>query len=324
MKALITGVTGQDGSFLAELLLSKGYEVYGTIRKTVNKTYENIEHLLYEKHFHLVEYDLTDTSTPYYLIKENFDEIYNLAAQSFVPTSWSMPWYTLTVNTQAVASWLELIRLFSPETKFYQASTSEMFGASPSPQNELTPFRPLQPYAISKLSAHHLVENYRERYGLFAVSGILFNHESERRGTQFVTRKISHAVAQIACGVTDKLELGNMYPKRDWGHAKDYVNAMYLMMQHHEPDTFVVGTGEQHHIWEFVDLAFKEIGKDPSDFVKTKPHLQRKNEVIDLKADYTKIYKTLSWQPKIRFQDLVFLMVERDIWNVKHGIIKSL
>jgi len=325
--ALITGITGQDGSYLAEFLLKKNYTVHGIIRKSTAVNYKNIETINTKIHLH--EMDLTSGIRFYNLIEKiKPDEIYNLGAQSFVPTSWDLPIYTHRVNGEAVLSCLDAIVRLNPQIKYYQASTSEMFGNSGRStsygQNEETPFNPLSPYAASKLYAHNLVEMYRSKYGLFAVSGILFNHESPKRGIEFVTRKISHAVAQIKLGYLNKLHLGNLTPRRDWGFAGDYVEAMWMMMQHKKADTFVIGTGETHPIYKFVELAFNYVDLVPKDFVVTTATLKRQNEVNYLKADFRKAKEILGWSPTVNFKELVEMMVERDIWNVKHGIIEKL
>lgn len=258
--ALITGITGQDGSYLADFLLSKGYSVYGLVRRKSKLDFNNAEHLKDKVHF--IFGDMTDQAS---LIRAmeiaNPDEIYNLAAQSFVTASWETPLSTADINAIGVTNILETIRLIKPKARFYQASTSEMFGkVQEIPQKESTPFYPRSPYGVSKLYGHWITKNYRESYGLYACSGILFNHESERRGEEFVTRKISTAVAKIKCGKQDILELGNLDAKRDWGHSEDYVKAMWLMLQQETPDDFVIATGENHSIREFVELAFKEVG----------------------------------------------------------------
>ena len=311
--ALITGVTGQDGSYLAELLLEKGYRVVGVVRRTSHDSYERIGHLL--ERIEIVPADLLDQHSLTTVIGDvKPDEIYNLAAQSFVPTSWSQPVLTGEFTALGVTRLLEAVRLASPGARFYQASSSEMFGkAVQTPQNERTPFYPRSPYGIAKVYGHWITVNYRESYGIHAVSGILFNHESPRRGLEFVTRKISHAVARIKLGLDDELRLGNLDARRDWGYAGDYVKAMWSMLQQPEPADYVVGTGETHTVRAFVERAFRHVGLDWQDHVQIDPALVRPAEVDLLQADAAKAREQLGWEPAVSFDDLVVMMVDADI-----------
>ncbi|MFH2019647.1 MAG: GDP-mannose 4,6-dehydratase [bacterium] len=314
-KALITGITGQDGSYLAELLLEKGYEVYGLTRRTSTPNYGRITHLVDK--IHLVSGDILDQHSLTQAVKEvQPDEVYNLAAQSFVKTSWEQPMFTGESTALGVTRMLEAVRFACPSAKFYQASSSEMFGkVKEIPQNEDTPFYPRSPYGVAKVYGHWITVNYRESYNLFAVSGILFNHESPRRGLEFVTRKISSTVAKIKYGKADKLHLGNPDSKRDWGFAKDYVEAMWLMLQQEKPEDFVISTGETHSVREFVEIAFDVAGiKDWEDkVVFADPRFTRPAEVDQLIGDASKAKKILGWEPKTKFADLVRLMVESDL-----------
>jgi len=313
-KAFITGITGQDGSYLAELLLKKGYQVYGLTRRTSTVTTERINHIIDK--IHLVEGDLLDQHSLTHLIKDiQPDEVYNLAAQSFVPSSFSQPVLTGEATALGVTRMLEAIRIGYPKAKFYQASSSEMFGkVKEVPQNEQTPFYPRSPYGVAKLYGHWITINYRESYKLFAVSGICFNHESPRRGTEFVTRKISLAVARIKLGKQKKLVLGNLDSKRDWGFTGDYVEAMWLMLQQKEPQDFVVGTGETHSVREFCEKAFHMVGIiNWQDYVESNQDFYRPAEVDLLIADPSKARKILKWQPKTSFDQLVKMMIEADI-----------
>jgi GDPmannose 4,6-dehydratase len=312
-KALITGITGQDGSYLAELLLSKGYEVWGMVRRSSTENFERIEHI--REKINLRQADLLDQLSIVNLIEEaRPDEIYNLAAQSFVPTSWVKPLLTGEFTALGVARMLEAIRLVNRKIKFYQASSSEMFGkVKETPQNENTPFYPRSPYGVAKVYGHFITVNYRESYDLFAVSGILFNHESPRRGKEFVTRKISDQVARIKSGLAKDLYLGNLDAKRDWGFAGDYVEAMWLMLQKDKPVDYVVGTGETHSVREFAEIAFAHVGLDYAQYVKTDPKLIRPAEVDYLIADPTKAKKELKWGPKISFDQLAKMMVNADL-----------
>ncbi len=311
--ALITGVTGQDGSYLAELLLEKGYRVVGVVRRTSHDSYERIGHLL--ERIEIVPADLLDQHSLTTVIGDvKPDEIYNLAAQSFVPTSWSQPVLTGEFTALGVTRLLEAVRLASPGARFYQASSSEMFGkAVQTPQNERTPFYPRSPYGIAKVYGHWITVNYRESYGIHAVCGILFNHESPRRGLEFVTRKISHAVARIKLGLDDELRLGNLDARRDWGYAGDYVKAMWSMLQQPEPADYVVGTGETHTVRAFVERAFRHVGLDWQDHVQIDPAFVRPAEVDLLQADAAKAREQLGWEPAVSFDDLVVMMVDADI-----------
>lgn len=311
--AFITGVTGQDGSYLAEFLLEKGYKVYGMTRRTSTDNLERIEHI--KDKIKIVHGDLVDQSSITSLLKEiQPDEIYNLAAQSFVKSSWSEPLSTGEYTALGVLRVLEAMRQVSPKAKFYQASSSEMFGIAPAPQGEKTPFHPRSPYAVSKVFGHYITQNYRESYGLFACSGILFNHESPRRGLEFVTRKITDGVAKIKLGLALELRLGNLDAKRDWGYAGDYIKAMWLMLHQDKPEDFVVGTGENHSVEEFVAEAFKTAGiKNWQKYVKVDAQFLRPAEIMELKADWSKAKNKLGWKPVVDFKNLVKMMVEADI-----------
>lgn len=318
-KALITGITGQDGSYLAEFLLSKRYKVYGLTRRTSTVNNERIEHI--QDKIELIQGDLLDQSSlAAALVDSEPDEVYNLAAQSFVKTSWNQPVLTGEFTAIGVTRMLEAIRVVNPKIKFYQASSSEMFGkVTEAPQKETTRFYPRSPYGVAKVYGHYITVNYRESFDIFACSGILFNHESPRRGLEFVTRKISNAVARISLGKQDKLELGNLGAKRDWGFAGDYVEAMWLMLQQDNPDDYVIATGENHSVREFVGLAFASVGI--SDWTKymvaDKKEFMRPAEVENLIGDYSKAEKTLGWRPRSTFKDLVRMMVEADIAKEK-------
>jgi GDPmannose 4,6-dehydratase len=310
--ALITGVTGQDGSYLAELLIEQGYEVHGVLRRTSGDRLCRIRHLLPRLTLH--EADLLDQGSLIRLLADvRPREVYNLAAQSFVPVSWSEPLATAEVTALGVTRLLEALRLVDPSIRFYQASSSEMFGrVRQTPQNERTAFWPRSPYAVSKVYGHWITVNYRESYGLFACSGILFNHESPRRGTEFVTRKISRSVAHIKLGQASKLRLGNLKPRRDWGFAGDYVRAMWLMLQQDKPDDYVVGSGKTHSVEQFVAAAFRHAGLEWRDHVVIDPALYRPAEVDLLLADATKARNVLGWEPSISFEQLVAMMVDAD------------
>jgi GDPmannose 4,6-dehydratase len=318
-RALITGVTGQDGSYLAELLLDKGYEVHGLIRRSSSFNTSRLDHLYKDPHnperrLHLHYGDLTDSLHLVNLIRSiQPDEVYNLAAQSHVAVSFEMPDYTGIVDGVGTARLLEALRAAGGETRFYQASSSEMFGSTPPPQSETTPFHPRSPYAAAKVYAHHLTVNYREAYDLFAVSGILFNHESPRRGETFVTRKITRAVARIKAGLQDALWLGNLDAKRDWGWAPDYVEGMWLMLQQDEPDDFVLATGETHTVREFLELAFNHAGLDWERHVRFDARYERPSEVDALLGDASKARDRLGWKPTVAFDELVERMVDGDI-----------
>jgi len=317
--ALITGITGQDGSYLTELLLSKGYTVYGVIRRSSSFNTGRIDHIYQDPHdptpkMRLVYGDLNDASSLNKIIRTIApDEIYNLGAQSHVRVSFDVPEYTGEVTALGTVRLLEAIRETGLKTKFYQASSSEMFGNAQSPQNEETPFQPCSPYAAAKLYAHWMTVNYRQGYGLFACNGILFNHESPRRGETFVSRKITKAVARIKLGLQDKLYLGNLDAKRDWGYAGDYVQAIWMMLQQPEPDDFVIATGETHSVREFLDEAFGYVKLDWKQFVKIDPRYYRPNEVDLLLGDASKARKKMGWQPKVSFQGLVRMMVDADL-----------
>ena len=311
--ALVTGVTGQDGSYLAELLLEKGYEVVGVVRRTSHDSYERIGHLLDK--IHVVPADLLDQHSLTTVIRDaRPHEVYNLAAQSFVPTSWTQPVLTGEFTALGVTRILEAVRLAHPEARFYQASSSEMFGkAVETPQRETTPFYPRSPYGAAKVYGHWITVNYRESYGLYAVSGILFNHESPRRGLEFVSRKVSHGVAQIVKGKASELRLGNLDARRDWGYAGDYVEAMWLMLQQPEPEDYVVGTGRQHTVRELCEVAFGHASLDWRQYVKVDPRLVRPAEVDILQADATKARGQLGWAPRVSFEELVRMMVDADL-----------
>jgi len=311
--ALITGVTGQDGSYLAELLLEKGYRVVGMTRRSSTDVHERIQHIVDEMEF--VSGDLLDQTSITTIIKDvKPDEVYNLAAQSFVPTSWTQPVLTGEFTALGVTRVLEAIRATDPSIRFYQASSSEMFGKVQAvPQNESTPFYPRSPYGVAKLYGHWLTVNYRESFDLYAVSGILFNHESPRRGKEFVTRKISDGVARIKLGLAKELRLGNLDAQRDWGFAGDYVRAMWLMLQQPTPDDYVVATGETHEVREFVRLAFEVVDLDWERYVVVDPRFYRPAEVDLLIGDASKVKRKLGWEPQVSFADLVGRMVRADV-----------
>jgi GDPmannose 4,6-dehydratase len=315
-RALITGITGQDGSYLAELLLEKDYEVFGMTRRASTENVERIGHLV--DRINLIQGDLLD---PHSLVSAlrtaEPHELYNLAAQSFVPTSWNQPVLTAEFTGVGVTRMLEAVRSVDPDIRFYQASSSEMFGkVREVPQSEQTPFYPRSPYGVAKTYGHYITVNYRESYGLYAVSGILFNHESPRRGLEFVTRKISDGVARIKLGLDDELRLGNLDAGRDWGFAGDYVEAMWLMLQQDEPDDYVVATGETHSVREFCELAFGHVGLDADQYVKTDPEFLRPAEVDQLVGNATKARDRLGWEPRHSFGDLVEMMVDADLERV--------
>ena len=311
--ALITGVTGQDGSYLAELLIEKGYEVHGVVRRSSTETYERIAHI--RKDLRLHQADLLDQVSLETAIRNSRPgEIYNLAAQSFVPTSWVQPSLTGEYTALGVTRILDAIRTIDPDIRFYQASSSEMFGrVTEVPQSESTDFYPRSPYAVAKLYGHWITVNYRESYDLFAVSGILFNHESPRRGREFVTRKITESVARIKLGLQDELKLGNVEARRDWGYAAEYVDAMWRMLQAPEPTDYVIGTGVQHSVRECYELAFSHVDLDPEDFVKSDKNLQRPAEVDTLLADPSRAERELGWRAETSFETLVGLMVDSDL-----------
>ena len=316
-RALITGINGMDGSHLADLLLSKDYEVFGMERRSSSKNRTNTDHLIDKITF--VNGDITDQNSLLRCLKEcNPDEVYNLAAQSFVGESWNTPEQTSDVTGLGVLRVLEAIREYNADIKFYQASSSEMFGRMvENPANENTPFYPRSPYGVAKLYGHWITKNYRESYGMFCTSGILFNHESERRGIEFVTRKISDGVAKIYLGLADHITLGNLDAKRDWGYAPDYVEAMWLMLQQDNPDDYVIATGETHSIREFLDIAFNHIGiKDWSNYVKQDAKYMRPAEVDVLRGDSKKAKQELGWESNTSFKQLVTCMVDNDIINL--------
>jgi len=314
-KALITGITGQDGSYLAELLLEKGYEVFGTVRRLSTPNIEHISHI--QDRVKLISADLLDQSSIAAAIEQSEpDEVYNLAAMSFVKTSFEQPVLTGEFTALGVTRVLEAIRSVNKKIKFYQASSSEMFGkVTETPQKETTRFHPRSPYGVAKVYGHYITLNYRESYDMFACSGILFNHESPRRGIEFVTRKISHSVARISLGKQEKLQLGDMSPKRDWGFSGDYVEAMWLMLQQEKPEDYVIGTGETHSVEEFAKLAFEEVGiTDWQKYVESNnPSFLRPAEVDYLIADYSKAKNELGWKPKTSFPELVKMMVKADV-----------
>lgn len=311
--ALITGITGQDGSYLAEYLLDRGYRVIGMVRRLSHENHARIAHL--EDRVELCQGDLLDqASLASALMLYEPEEVYNLAAMSFVPTSWNQPVLTGEFTALGVTRVLEAIRMTNPNIRFYQASSSEMFGkVRQTPQDESTPFYPRSPYGVAKVYGHYLTVNYRESYGMFAVSGVLFNHESPRRGLEFFPRKVSDGVARIALGLSDRLPVGNLDASRDWGYAGDYVRAMWLMLQQDTPDDFVVGTGESHTCREFVRIAFEHVGLDPDQYVQIDPRLMRPAEVDHLVADASKARTVLGWEPSVSFPDLVRLMVDADL-----------
>ena len=311
--ALISGITGQDGSYLADLLLEKGYEVHGMVRRSSTETFERIAHLRDRLHLH--QADLLDQSSLVAPIREvQPAEIYNLAAQSFVPTSWVQPSLTGEFTAIGVTRMLDALRLVDPEIRFYQASSSEMYGkARETPQNEATPFHPRSPYAVAKVYGHWITVNYRESYDLYAVSGILFNHESPRRGREFVTRKISEGVARIKLGLQNELRLGNIEAKRDWGYAKEYVEVIWRMLQQPEPGDYVIGTGVHHSVRQCLEYAFRHVDLDPDDFVRVDPALIRPAEVETLLADPTKARDELGWRAETSFEELMRIMVEADL-----------
>jgi GDPmannose 4,6-dehydratase len=318
-KALVTGISGQDGSYLAELLLSKGYEVHGIVRRSSSFNTDRIDHLYRDPHERGVRLfthygDLTDPVALTKLLYElQPSEIYHLGAQSHVRVSFDIPEYTFDVTGGGTLRLLEAIRESGVHTRFYQASSSEMYGAAAPPQSETTPFHPRSPYAVSKVASYWFAVNYREAYGMYACNGILFNHESERRGETFVTRKITRAVARIKHGLQDKLYLGNLEAKRDWGYAPDYVEAMWLMLQADAPDDYVIATGETHSVREFLELAFSHAGLDWQTHVEIDPRYFRPSEVDVLQGDSTKARERLGWAPKVGFEELVTLMVDADV-----------
>ena len=321
-SALITGITGQDGSYLAELLLSKGYKVFGLVRRSSTINVERIAHI--EKDITLVSGDLLDQNSMANAIRQSQpDEVYNLGAQSFVATSWDQPELTGQFTALGVTRLLEAIKTENPKIRFYQASSSEMFGSTPPPQNEKTLFHPRSPYGVSKLYGHFATINYRESYGMFACSGILFNHESPRRGLEFVTRKVSNAVAQIKLGLLDKMTIGNLDAKRDWGFAGDYVRAMWLILQQDQPEEYVIATGISKSVRELVDVAFKAVDLDYHDYVTVDSSLLRPAEVDYLCGDSSYARGKLGWKPDVAFEQLINMMVEADLHRNRRHMIAS-
>ncbi|HEX4463230.1 MAG TPA: GDP-mannose 4,6-dehydratase [Solirubrobacterales bacterium] len=319
-RALITGVTGQDGSYLAELLLEKGYEVHGMVRRLSSENHDRLQQIRDRISLHTG--DLLDQRSLVDVIRRSEpDEIYNLAAMSFVAASWTQPTLTAEFTGVGVTRLLEAVRETRPEARFYQASSSEMFGkVLETPQSETTPFYPRSPYGVAKVYGHFITVNYRESYGLFACSGILFNHESPRRGLEFVTRKVTHAAAAIKLGLADELALGNLDARRDWGYAPDYVEAMWLMLQQPEAEDFVIGTGKDHTVRELVDIAFAEVELEPKDYVRQDSEFMRPAEVDLLIADPAKAKEELGWAPKVDFEELVRLMVRADLERLRAGV----
>jgi len=320
-SALITGITGQDGSYLAEFLLDKGYRVFGLVRRSSTLNFERIHHI--QDRVELLSGDLTDQNSLLYALQQaRPDEVYNLAAQSFVQTSWTQPVLTGDVTALGVTRMLEAIRVFDPKVRFYQASSSEMFGKVQAvPQREDTPLYPRSPYGVAKVYGHWATINYRESYDMFAVSGILFNHESPRRGLEFVTRKVTDAVARIKLGMADELRLGNLDAQRDWGFAGDYVRAMWMMLQQDRPADYVIATGETHTVRELVETAFSHVGLDWEEFVVQDPRFMRPAEVDLLVGDAARAREELGWAPEVGFRELVHMMVDADL--VRHGAQKA-
>jgi len=317
-KALITGITGQDGSYLAEFLLQKEYRVFGLQRRSSTMNLERVEHLLQEG-ITLVPGDLIDQNSLICALREvNPDEVYNLAAQSFVPTSWNQPILTGEVTALGVTRMLEAIRQFNPKIRFYQASSSEMFGkVRETPQSEKTPFYPRSPYGVAKVYGHWITVNYRESYGMYAVSGILFNHESPRRGLEFVTRKVSYGVARIKAGLQKELRMGNLKSRRDWGFAGDFVEAIWLMLQQKKPRDYVIGTGQTHSVEELCEVAFKHVGLNWRDYVREDERFFRPAEVHLLQSDPSRAIEELGWKPKVDFAGLIEMMVDADLQKVR-------
>lgn len=316
-SALITGITGQDGSYLADLLLSKGYEVYGLVRRLSIPNVENIKHII--DNIHLVQGDMTDSFSLESAVKiSNPDEVYNLAAQSFVGTSWSQPELTLNVNTLGCTRLLETLHHHKPTARFYQASSSEMFGkVQETPQKETTPFYPRSPYGVSKVASHYATVNYRESYKMFCCSGILFNHESPRRGIEFVTRKITRGAVEIWSGLKTHIYLGNLDAKRDWGFSGDYMRAAYLMLQQDHPSDYVIATNETHSVREFAEKAFALTGLNFQDHYKIDERFMRPAEVDALKGDYSKAKRFLKWEPKVKFEELIRMMIDNDLKDIQ-------
>jgi len=319
-RALITGITGQDGSYLAELLLDKGYEVHGMVRRASTETFQRLEPIRDAISLHTGDL-LDQSSLGEVLATCEPEEIYNLAAMSFVATSWTQPVLTAEFTAVGVTRILEAMREVRPDARFYQASSSEMFGlVREAPQHERTPFYPRSPYGVAKTYGHFITVNYRESYGLFACSGILFNHESPRRGLEFVTRKVTHGAAAIKLGLHDELRLGNLDAERDWGYAKDYVEAIWLMLQQDEPEDFVVATGRSHSVRDLVNIAFEHLDLDPERYVKVDPQHLRPAEVEHLVGDYSKAREKLGWEPRVQFDELVRMMVDHDLELLASGV----
>ncbi|MEH7178584.1 GDP-mannose 4,6-dehydratase [Neobacillus vireti] len=316
-RALITGVTGQDGSYLAELLLEKGYKVFALRRRTSTQNYENVENI--KDKLQWIDGDLTDLASLITAVQiAQPDEVYNLAAQSFVATSWPQPISTGQITALGVTNMLEAVRIVKPDARFYQASSSEMFGkVVETPQNEKTPFYPRSPYGVSKVYGHWITVNYRESFNMFACSGILFNHESPRRGLEFVTRKVTNTVAKIKLGLVDELRLGNLDARRDWGFAGDYVKAMWLMLQQNTPDDYIISTGETHSVEELVNIAFSYVGLDWRNYVIIDRNLIRPAEVDLLLGDCTKAKEKLAWKTEVSFKELIQMMVDADLEKLK-------
>jgi GDPmannose 4,6-dehydratase len=319
-RALVTGITGQDGSYLAELLLEKGYEVHGMVRRSSTETFQRLQHFRDDITLHTG--DLLDQRSLTDVLREcEPEEVYNLAAMSFVAASWSQPVLTAEFTATGVTRMLEAVREVVPQARFYQASSSEMFGkVLEIPQKESTPFYPRSPYGVAKCYAHFITVNYRESYDLWACSGILFNHESPRRGLEFVTRKVTHAAAAIKLGLQDKLGLGNLDAERDWGYAKDYVEAMWMMLQGDEPDDYVIATGEAHSVRELVEVAFDQAGIDHEQYVELDPRFLRPAEVEHLVGDSSKAKRQLGWEPHTNFEELVRMMVDADLELLASGV----
>ena len=316
-KALITGITGQDGSYLAEFLLSKGYEVYGMVRRASTARYQRIQD--FQRELQLVQGDMGDLSSLITAISQvEPDEVYNLAAQSFVPTSWNQPVFTGDITGLGVTRLLEAVRTVNPAIRFYQASSSEMFGkVREVPQKETTPFYPRSPYGIAKVYGHWITINYRESYGLFTCSGILFNHESPRRGMEFVTRKVTSHAARIKLDLADEIRIGNLDSKRDWGYAGDYVQAMWLMLQQDEPEDFVIATGQTHSVERLLEVAFEHVGLNWRDYAVQDPRFMRPAEVDLLVGDPAKAHAKLGWEPEVSFEELIGMMVEADLKQLR-------
>lgn len=316
-RALITGVTGQDGSYLSEFLLEQGYEVYGVVRRSSTVNLERIQHL--QDRVELLHADLLDQNSLLNAVRDaDPQEVYNLAAQSFVPTSWSQPVLTGEFTALGVTRILEAIRVHNPEIRFYQASTSEMFGkAEEVPQNERTPFHPRSPYGVAKVYGHWITVNYRESYGMYTCSGILFNHESPRRGMEFVTRKVTQGVARIKLGLQEELHLGNLDAKRDWGYTGDYVQAMWMMLQRGEPDDYVIATGTLHSVRDLVETAFSYAGLDWNEYVVVDPKFIRPADVDILLGDASKAREEIGWEPQVGFEEMIRMMVDQDLAQVE-------